>query len=230
MKMHFSLAIITASMLSFSNYALAANFGAISCKTSPDLNCYVVKKGDTWEKLFKDPESIHFVKLLNRTGNKLSRGMTIAVPKTMNTTNIMTISPFPTQISPPGEKVIKVSLKTLAWGAYDSQGTLKNWGPVSGGKGFCPDIHSRCNTPTGNYKIYRKQGANCISTKFPVGRGGAPMPYCMFFKGGFALHGSYDVPGHNASHGCVRLVVSDAQWINQEFVKDDEVAVKVSRD
>ena len=43
------------------------------------------------------------------------------------------------------------------------------------------------------------------------------MPYCMFFKGGFAMHGSSGVPGYNASHGCVRLFVDDAQWLNQDF-------------
>jgi len=39
----------------------------------------------------------------------------------------------------------------------------------------------------------------------------------MYFHGGFALHGSYEVPGFNASHGCVRLFVPDAEWLNQDF-------------
>ena len=45
------------------------------------------------------------------------------------------------------------------------------------------------------------------------------MPYCMFFHTGFALHGSYEVPGYNASHGCVRLYKEDAKWLNEEFVE-----------
>jgi lipoprotein-anchoring transpeptidase ErfK/SrfK len=40
----------------------------------------------------------------------------------------------------------------------------------------------------------------------------------MFFHGGYALHGSNDVPGYNASHGCVRLVTEDAKWLNTQFV------------
>ena len=39
------------------------------------------------------------------------------------------------------------------------------------------------------------------------GRYGSPMPYSIFFTGGYAIHGSYDVEhlGYPASHGCVRL-------------------------
>ncbi len=35
----------------------------------------------------------------------------------------------------------------------------------------------------------------------------APMPYAIFFRGGFAIHGSYDIArlGGPASHGCIRL-------------------------
>jgi lipoprotein-anchoring transpeptidase ErfK/SrfK len=35
----------------------------------------------------------------------------------------------------------------------------------------------------------------------------APMPHAIFFNGGIAIHGSYDIArlGGPASHGCVRL-------------------------
>ena len=45
------------------------------------------------------------------------------------------------------------------------------------------------------------------------------MPYCMFFHKGFALHGSDDIPGYRASHGCVRMFTRDAKWLNEEFVE-----------
>ena len=45
------------------------------------------------------------------------------------------------------------------------------------------------------------------------------MPYCMFFHGGYALHGSYEVPNYNASHGCLRVVPSAAAWLSRNFVK-----------
>jgi lipoprotein-anchoring transpeptidase ErfK/SrfK len=35
----------------------------------------------------------------------------------------------------------------------------------------------------------------------------SPMPHSIFFRGGYAIHGSYDVGrlGRPASHGCIRL-------------------------
>jgi hypothetical protein len=70
--------------------------------------------------------------------------------------------------------------------------------------------------------IPKKQDIDCVSTAFPRradgNNGGAVMPYCMHFFKGYALHGSYDVPGYRASHGCVRMLIEDARWLNEEFV------------
>lgn len=133
-------------------------------------------------------------------------------------------APFPQRIS--SGNLIKVDLRKLAWAAYDSQGYLVRWGPASGGKKYCPDIRRSCRTVTGTYTIYRKQGPGCRSSRFPVGRGGAPMPYCMHFHGGYAMHGG-NVPGYNASHGCVRLHYEDAQWLNQNFVQVGRTRVNI---
>jgi lipoprotein-anchoring transpeptidase ErfK/SrfK len=40
----------------------------------------------------------------------------------------------------------------------------------------------------------------------------SPMPYSIFFHGGFAIHGSYEISrlGGPASHGCIRLHPSNA--------------------
>lgn len=40
----------------------------------------------------------------------------------------------------------------------------------------------------------------------------APMPYSVFFHGGYAIHGTYDVKrlGRPASHGCIRLAPQNA--------------------
>ncbi|HRE32879.1 MAG TPA: L,D-transpeptidase, partial [Candidatus Berkiella sp.] len=62
---------------------------------------------------------------------------------------------------------------------------------------------------------------------YPVGKGGAPMPYCMFFHGGYALHGSNSVPSYNASHGCVRMAPEDAQWLNEDFVQEGVTQVVI---
>lgn len=57
-------------------------------------------------------------------------------------------------------------------------------------------------TPNGSYRpqwLARKW----FSTKYD----GSPMPYSIFFDGGYAIHGSYEVSrlGSPASHGCIRL-------------------------
>lgn len=122
-------------------------------------------------------------------------------------------------ISPHQPDIIEIDLSNLTWSAYNEEGYILRSGAVSGGKDYCPDIQAECSTVTGTFTIFRKGDENCKSTKFPVGRGGAPMPFCMFFYGGYALHGSNFVPDYNASHGCVRMSPEDAQWLNEEFVQ-----------
>ncbi len=222
--------IMSVFLLLMSELAIALPITNTLCKNKELFDCYTVKRHDNWKNLFPDPVQRDLVMRINRINISLERGMKIAVPKNLSSANGLDFAPLPKMISPPGKKMIYVSIdpKVLAWGAYDATGELQAWGPVSGGKGWCPDVNRGCHTVLGKFAVYQKEGASCVSRKFPVGRGGAPMPYCMFFHGGFALHGSYDVPGVNASHGCVRLFVPDAKWLNQEFVGDDNVAVIVS--
>ena len=80
-----------------------------------------------------------------------------------------------------------------------------------------------CGTPTGSFRVITKTRYRMcfhrISSRRTNGEsGGALMPYCMHFFRGYALHGSYDVPGYRASHGCVRMFIEDARWLNEEFV------------
>ncbi|MDX1902158.1 MAG: L,D-transpeptidase [Gammaproteobacteria bacterium] len=198
----------------------AGTISRMLCKQSSQYKCYTVKAHDSWESLFSNSGLRDLVMRINRINIPLYRGQQIAIPVNQYYSDLLDHSPLPRQIDPPHRKLIYVSINpaVLAWGAYNSAGNLVAWGPAVGGRGWCPDINRGCHTRTGNFTIYSKQGAGCVSTKFPVPRGGAPMPYCMFFNGGFALHGSYQVPGYNASHGCVRLFVPDAKWLNQEFV------------
>ncbi len=115
------------------------------------------------------------------------------------------------------KETIDVDLSNLTWTAYDNNGELIRSGRISGGKKYCPDIGKNCETITGTFTIFRKGDESCKSTIYPIGRGGAPMPYCMFFHGGYALHGSNSVPNYNASHGCVRMSPEDAEWLNETF-------------
>lgn len=104
------------------------------------------------------------------------------------------------------------------WHAYDRYGNLVASGKASGGRHYCRDLRRACRTPIGTFTIHRKGSAACRSSKYPIGRGGAPMPYCMFFHRGYAIHGSPDVPNFNASHGCIRVKPAAARWLSRNFI------------
>lgn len=57
-------------------------------------------------------------------------------------------------------------------------------------------------TPTGSWSA-KWLSRNHRSRKY----NNAPMPYSVFFHGGYAIHGTYDLKrlGRPASHGCIRL-------------------------
>ena len=192
----------------------------------PDYICVKIKSHDSWSNLFPNPEIRDMIRRINRMNTGLKPGLTIAIPKNIDRLTIYDVSPFPRYIEPTGEKTIYVSQSKLAWAAYDTEGELVWWGPISSGMSRCPGVIGGCKTPTGSFRIVRKQDIECISTAFPRradgNNGGAEMPYCMHFFMGFALHGSDIVPGYPASHGCVRLFTEDARWLNEDFVETAE--------
>lgn len=109
--------------------------------------------------------------------------------------------------------------KKLQWVAVGSNGQVIRTGKASGGRNYCPDIKRGCRTPGGVYTVISKGTAGCQSTRYPVGKGGAKMPFCMFFSKYYAIHGSYDVPHYNASHGCIRVTPNDAKWLSKSFIQ-----------
>jgi lipoprotein-anchoring transpeptidase ErfK/SrfK len=62
-------------------------------------------------------------------------------------------------------------------------------------------------TPTGSYRPQRLE-RSWYSRKYD----NAPMPHSVFFRGGYAIHGTNAVSrlGSRASHGCVRLAPGNA--------------------
>jgi len=103
------------------------------------------------------------------------------------------------------------------WYAY-SNGRLIASGVAAGGAGYCRDVKRSCRTPVGHFRIVRKGGANCRSSRYPLPRGGARMDYCMFFSKYYAIHGSNSVPAANVSHGCVRVKPAAARWLHRNFL------------
>jgi lipoprotein-anchoring transpeptidase ErfK/SrfK len=86
------------------------------------------------------------------------------------------------------------TMEVSADGAY-----LHTWRVSTGRRGY--------GTPAGTFHPQR-MAARWFSTVYY----NAPMPHAIFFRGGFAIHGSYDIArlGGPASHGCIRLHPSDA--------------------
>lgn len=205
--------------------AASTRFGETLCHEA-DYFCIKLRAGERWINLFPNDEERDIVKRVNRMNTALKRGMTLAIPKHLDRISIYDVSPFPRHIAARGEKAIYVSQKKLAFAAYDESGELIWWGPISSGMAFCPNVYGGCTTPTGSFRIIRKQDMYCLSTAFPIradgNNGGTPMPYCMHFFQGFALHGSETLPGYRASHGCVRLFTQDARWLNEEFINTPE--------
>lgn len=127
---------------------------------------------------------------------------------------------IPSSIEPTGEKKIIVDPRIHMWGAYDEDGKLVKSGMATAGGNYCKDLGRSCRTGVGSYRIESLGEKSCKSRRFPLPRGGAPMPYCMFFNNGQALHGSNAVVRANVSHGCVRLRVQDAKWIRYNFAEE----------
>ena len=63
------------------------------------------------------------------------------------------------------------------------------------------------NTPRGSFGIKRLEAMH-LSRKYH----NSPMPYSMFFAGGYAIHGTYETStlGEPASHGCIRIAPGNA--------------------
>ena len=97
--------------------------------------------------------------------------------------------------------------RTLSYKAINSRGKVVKRGRASGGR-------KGRRTPVGHFRVIRKQGASCYSSRYK-----ARMPYCFFFRKLYAIHGFSSVPGYNASHGCIRLPISDAKWLYHNFMR-----------
>jgi len=104
--------------------------------------------------------------------------------------------------------------RTLSYKAINSRGKVVKRGRASGGSNYCRDLGRSCRTPVGTFRIISKRGADCYSSRYR-----SRMPYCMFFKRLYAIHGHSHVPKYNASHGCIRLPVSDAKWLYHNFIR-----------
>ena len=79
-------------------------------------------------------------------------------------------------------------------------------------------------TPTGRYRPQRLY-TMIHSLKYD----NAPMPHSIFFRGGYAIHGSNSVRmlGRPASHGCIRLAPGNASVLF-DLVKAQGASISIS--
>lgn len=216
-----SILLILGGFLAQASFAardgLNSEYRAKGLCFKPGYHC--IKSTGSWNKMFPDVVQRDIVQRVNRTNMNVWRGKTIAIPNDLKNITLLDVSPFPRQIDEKGNTMIIIDQDKLAWGAYSTNGDLVKWGPISSGQNYCSDIGRSCKTITGIFYMFNKKDSRCRSNVFPVGAGGARMPYCMFFYRGYAMHGSYEVPGYRASHGCIRLFKRDAEWLNRSFVE-----------
>lgn len=94
---------------------------------------------------------------------------------------------------------VRIDIAAQRMHVTTSDGEVYNWVISSGRKGF--------RTPNGVFRPTRLE-KNWYSRKY-----GGAMPYAVFFRGGYAIHGTNAVGalGRPASHGCIRLHTANAR-------------------
>lgn len=94
---------------------------------------------------------------------------------------------------------VRIDLSTQRMQVVNGKGESYSWAISSGRMGYI--------TPRGVYRPYSLRRMH-YSRKYD----NAPMPYSIFFRGGYAIHGTGAVGmlGRPASHGCIRLSTGNA--------------------
>jgi hypothetical protein len=115
----------------------------------------------------------------------------------------LALAPFPRTLEAARDssKLLLIALRVQAFAAYDS-GRLVRWGPTSSGRKAKP-------TPVGLYHTNWKD-----TERFSTIDEAWLLKWYVNIQNfeGVSLH-EYELPGHPASHSCVRLLAQDAQWI-----------------
>lgn len=127
--------------------------------------------------------------------------------RTGNLTDAVTAQIMATQADPPplvpgdtSANKVEIDLRRQVLFLYEG-GTLSRILPVSSGTSKTP-------TPTGDFRIYHQSQGWETS---PLGR----LYNSQYFVGGYAIHGALSVPSEPASHGCVRIPMTAADWFPQ---------------
>ena len=102
----------------------------------------------------------------------------------------------------------KIDLSTQSMKVFNGDEMIYDWKVSTARRGY--------RTPIGNYKpLY------LVKMHYSRQYNNSPMPYSIFFNGGYAIHGTSSVRnlGKKASHGCVRLHPKNAQKLYKLVLK-----------
>ncbi len=172
----------------------------------------VIKKGETLAKICNTDSTsrILFMKVNRLDERHFPTGKEVLVP--VDVGKAMLYSPVPATIADSrGGREIKIFLDAQYFGAYEG-GKLLFWGPVSSGKKQKP-------TPPGKFFVNYKERFR-RSLKYE----NAPMPFSINFNKGYFMH-QQSLPGRPASHGCVRLLLVDAERLFFWLQRSDPVTL-----
>lgn len=138
---------------------------------------------------------------------------------------LVAIVVFLTSISAQAEQadtvVARISIASQTMQIYLNGALVHEWSVSTARRGY--------RTPLGTFAPYWLSKSH----RSRIYRN-APMPYAVFFKGGYAIHGTREVRaiGRPASHGCVRLPTEHAR-VFFELVKhhgERDVRIVIERD
>jgi len=103
-------------------------------------------------------------------------------------------------IAAPGEMRAVISLSRQSLTVYEDGTPVYDWPVSTARRGY--------HTPIGVFHPIRLE-RTWYSLKYDL----APMPYSVFFHGGYAIHGTTEIRrlGKPVSHGCVRLHPANAR-------------------
>ena len=111
-----------------------------------------------------------------------------------------------------GFKRVEIDLDRQVLSLYETNNlTLILNASTGSNERFCADGWCRrAVTPPGSFIVYEKRSG---WEKSPLGW----LYNSQYFNGGIAIHGSQSVPGYPASHGCVRISMSAAEWFPERL-------------
>lgn len=148
-------------------------------------------------------EEVHAILAINRLDFKNRwRADTLVVPDKIER-NFNVYSPFPKKVSLAKDisKLAMFSYPIHAYALYEN-GNLVKWGPTSMGKKSSP---TRIGLGFTNWK--KKVAISTSNSEWKL-----RWNFNVFNFQGIGWH-QYDLPGHHASHSCMRLLEEDAFWM-----------------